>query len=297
MSSSSCYDTAAVHLAAIFKLAATDLASQLFDGDASDDEAAAALAAARAAAGGSSSDVLQQQQQPKRGLREQDYNSEDDDFIEDDIGGMYNQRLALLQAAVVAAMGINVNTERRRERQHEGRHAVDMSGPTQTQLDDAKEIFGEGIIDFFREQRGDAADAMDIDAVDEDGNRLQQQQPKRRLKAAASATAGIEPAVLREHFLEKTDLDIQAKDKTCTRNSALYNAQSTLQATDRLALALSIPSLLLLLYHRPERLQFRMVGRGERTDAERGEEAKWILRELKLSHSVDEEAAVIAIEK
>jgi hypothetical protein len=81
------------------------------------------------------------------------------------------------------------------------------------QLDDAKEIFGEGIIDFFREQRGDAADAMDIDAVGEDGNRLQQQQPKRRLKAAASATAGIEPAVLREHFLEKTDLDIQAKDK------------------------------------------------------------------------------------
>eukprot|EP00953_Heterococcus_sp_UTEX-ZZ885_P040722 20802-Heterococcus_DN1.PRE.1 len=70
---------------------AKDLASQLFDGDASDDEAAAALAAARAAAGGSSSDVLQQQQQPKRGLREQDYNSEDDDFIEDDIGGMYNQ--------------------------------------------------------------------------------------------------------------------------------------------------------------------------------------------------------------
>jgi hypothetical protein len=40
-----------------------------------------------------------------------------------------------------------------------------------------------------------------------------------------------------------------------------------------------------------------MVGRGERTDAERGEEAKWILRELKLSHSVDEEAAIIAIEK
>jgi hypothetical protein len=53
---------------------------------------------------------------------------------------------------------------------------------------------------------------MDIDAVDEEGNRLQQQ-PKRRLKAATSATAGIEPAVLREHFLEKTDIDIQAKDK------------------------------------------------------------------------------------
>jgi SOS response regulatory protein OraA/RecX len=72
-----------------------DIASQLFDGDLSDDEAAAALAAARAAAGGSSSDVLQQQL-PKRGLREQDYNSEDDDFIEDDLGGMYNQVCSIL---------------------------------------------------------------------------------------------------------------------------------------------------------------------------------------------------------
>lgn len=55
---------------------------------------------------------------------------------------------------------------------------------------------------------------MDIDAVDEDGNRLQQQQQtKRRVKAETSATAGIEPAVLREHFLEKTDIDIQSKDK------------------------------------------------------------------------------------
>jgi hypothetical protein len=71
-----------------------------------------------------------------------------------------------------------------------------------------------------------------------------------------------------------------------------------LKVADRLALLLNILLLLLLLlYCRPERLQFRMVGRGERTDAERGEEAKWILRELKLTQSVDEEAAITAIEK
>jgi hypothetical protein len=40
-----------------------------------------------------------------------------------------------------------------------------------------------------------------------------------------------------------------------------------------------------------------MVGRGERTDAERAEEAKWILRELKLTHAVKEGMAIAAIEK
>jgi hypothetical protein len=80
---------------------------------------------------------------------------------------------------------------------------------------DAKENSDESIHGVFREQRGDAADAMDIDAVDKDGNWLQQQQQQqsKRMKAEASATAGIEPAVLREHFHEKTDIDIQAKDK------------------------------------------------------------------------------------
>jgi hypothetical protein len=82
------------------------------------------------------------------------------------------------------------------------------------QLDDAKEIFGEGLIDFLREQHGEPADATDIDAVDDDGNRLQQQQQtKRRVEAEVSATAGIKPAVLRAHLLEKTDIDIQSTDK------------------------------------------------------------------------------------
>jgi hypothetical protein len=61
---------------------------------------------------------------------------------------------------------------------------------------DAKENSGESINGAFREQRGDAADAMDIDAVDKDGNWLQQQQQQqqqsKRMKAEASATAGIE---------------------------------------------------------------------------------------------------------
>jgi hypothetical protein len=68
-----------------------DLASHLFDAAASDGEAVAYMNSSGKVTNSDSRDVLQQQQQPKRGLREQDYDSEDDGSIEDDIDGMYNQ--------------------------------------------------------------------------------------------------------------------------------------------------------------------------------------------------------------
>jgi hypothetical protein len=68
------------------------LASHLCDAAASGGEAVAYMNSSSKATKSDSRDVLQQQQQqPKRCLRQQDYNSEDADFIEDDIGGMYNQ--------------------------------------------------------------------------------------------------------------------------------------------------------------------------------------------------------------
>lgn len=163
---------------------AKDLEAQLFD-DAGGDEVKAAAA------------IKQYRQKQAQA----DYDSDSDDFIEDDTG-QYTE-------------------ERRRKRRAAGRgtYDADDDGPTEEQLNEAMEIFGE------------EDETMDYDF----------EKPRDVLPP----TAGVEPVLLMEFMLSEVDQNIQNRD-------------------------------------RPERLQLRMKSRGEISEEERKEEARWILPQLAL---------------
>eukprot|EP00903_Cladosiphon_okamuranus_P017486 g16106.t1 len=123
----------------------------------------------------------QQRQQQRRRQQQDEFDSEDDgDFIVDDLG-----------------------TERRqgrRQQQESFQAGFGASGPSQDQVFEAMEIFGEGIQDFD-------FNAADDEEVGADG-KLRPSKDARR-----QALAGIEPSVLKEKFLTEQDKLIQETDR------------------------------------------------------------------------------------
>jgi transcription elongation factor SPT6 len=164
-----------------------ELESRLFGGDGQDDAFAAA--------------------QRRRRFREEEYQSEEDDFIEDDLGGLY------------ADEGIG-----RMERG--GQRSGEFGGPSQAQLNEAVEIFGDGILDMMEGQ------VINVDLAGAEEPQL-------------AITSVEEPSKLRQRFFTSKDKEIQVRD-------------------------------------RPERLQLRLPGRGEISEMERQEEARWIQSRIEL---------------
>ncbi|CAM9238997.1 unnamed protein product [Chrysoparadoxa australica] len=117
----------------------------------------------------------------QRHVHDDEFNSEDDDFIEDDIGLYESER------------------RRERQRQRPGAGGMMMDPMRQAQVDEAMDIFGDGILEFME------GGAMQEEEAEQPGGA----QARRRKHAMI---AGIEPGMLREKFITATDEEIQAKD-------------------------------------------------------------------------------------
>ncbi len=146
---------------------ARDLESQLFADEPGDEKGESAGAGAR-----------------RPTFQEEDYQSEDeDDFIEDDVQMYTDAKFRKAASYDSEAYG------------HAG-------GPTQDQLLEAMEIFGEGIVEHLKGQQPSS---------------ITSREGERRVPAAASAAAvsvapRIEPGKLQESFVSPQDKIIQTKD-------------------------------------------------------------------------------------
>jgi hypothetical protein len=89
-------------------------------------------------------------------------------------------------------------------------------------------------------------EGSDAAAIDEEDNCMQQQQPKRRVKAETSVAAGIQPAALREHSFKSAGIDKSTKARKRLRREDDESDLVSESCTTVTALVLHLGCLLIL---------------------------------------------------